>query len=166
MNAGYWLNPETGKCVRVPTTHDEWVRDWGNAQSLGLSRNAYDEIMTHPSTDIDAIRLVAVHEGLVRIREHPSYTSVQFAAQRDRITSILRAVLVALNDVKLHPDTRLVIDNLLSHDSITISLRKLESALATDVPVLGEQLFDEIRRRANRKDFHDDRRQDITGPEL
>ena len=26
MGAGYWLDPDTGMCVQVETTHDEWVR--------------------------------------------------------------------------------------------------------------------------------------------
>ena len=36
MGSGYWLNPSTGMCVRVATTHDEWVRDEQNADRIGL----------------------------------------------------------------------------------------------------------------------------------
>ena len=93
MGAGYWLNPDTGQCVRVATTHDEWVRDRGNAEGIGLPEAAYDAIMQYPATAVDEIRLVVLNWGLVRIREHPRYTSVQFAAHAHQVTPILRAVL-------------------------------------------------------------------------
>jgi hypothetical protein len=133
MGAGYWLNPNTGQCVRVGTTHDEWVRHRGNAESIGLPEAVCDAIMQYPATAVDEIRLVAVNWGLVRIREHPRYTSIQFAACADRVTPILRAVLVALKAAQVHPDTTLKIDNLLLHDSVTIGLHELESQL--DKPV-------------------------------
>ena len=132
MGAGYWLNPATGQCVRVATTHDEWVRDRGNAESIGLPKAAYDAIMQHPATAVDEIRLVALNWGLVRIREHPRYTSIQFTAHAHRVTPILRAVLLALKAAQVHPDTTLVIDNLLLKDSITIGLLDLESHLDKD----------------------------------
>jgi hypothetical protein len=139
QGAGYWLNPATGKCVRVATTHDEWVRDKSNAESIGLPEAAYDAIMQHPVTSIDEIRLVALDWGLVRIREHPRYTSVQFSAQPYHVKAILQAVVTALAEVKLHPDTMLVIDNLLLHDSARIELRELDGKLAKDEPVLPKQ---------------------------
>ena len=81
--AGYWLNPETGLCVRVATTHDEWVRDRKNAEDLGLPDTVYREIMSYDPTDIDPIRLAAVRCGLVRIREHRRHISVQYMADAD-----------------------------------------------------------------------------------
>jgi hypothetical protein len=139
QGAGYWLNPDTGKCVQVATTHDEWMRDKANAESLGLPKSAYDKIMQQPVTAVDEIRMVALHWGLVRIREHPRYVSVQFTAHPHRVTPILRAVVVALTDVKVHPDTTLKIDNLLLNDSVSIGLSNLKSHLANAQPVLREQ---------------------------
>jgi hypothetical protein len=110
-------------------------------------------------TAVDEIRMAALAWGLVRIREHPRYVSVQFAAHPHRVTPILRAVLVALTDVRVHPDTTLKIDNLLLNDSVSIGLSDLEIHLANAQPVLREQrdeihdipmdypLPDEIRRR-------------------
>lgn len=159
MGAGYWLNPDTGQCVRVATTHDDWVRDRGNAESIGLPERAYNDIMKLPVTAIDEIRRVALNWGLVRIREHPRYTSIQFTAHAHRITPILRAALAALKAAQVHPGTTLKIDNLLLNDSITIGLGELENHLDKDEPVLREQrdeihnipmdhpLLDEIRRR-------------------
>ena len=158
--AGYWLNPNTGKCVRVETTHDAWVRDRTNAEAIGLPEAAYDAIMKHPATAIDEIRIVALDWGLVRIREHPRYTSVQFSAQPFQVKAILRAVVVALVDLKLHTDTTLVIDNLLLSDSATLGLGELADNLGRDQPVLPKQddvipnvpmdhpFWEEIRRRS------------------
>ena len=139
MGAGYWLNPDTGKCVRVATTHDEWVRDKANADSIGLPEECYDQIMQHPETAVDEIRLLALRYGLVRMREHPRYLSVQFAAQRHRVKPILAAVLTALGDLKVHPDTYMIVDNLLSGDSVSITLDGLRSRLENGEPVLHEQ---------------------------
>jgi hypothetical protein len=164
MGAGYWLNPGTSQCVRVATTHDEWVRDRGNAESIGLPQAAYDAIMRHPATAIDEIRLVALNWGLVRIREHPRYTSIQFAAQPYNVKAILQVVVTALAEVKLHPDTMLVIDNLLLHDSARIALGELREKLAKDEPVLPKQddvipnvpmdhpFWEEIERRYGHKE--------------
>jgi hypothetical protein len=126
---GYWLNPDTGQCVRVATTHDEWVRNEANAEGIGLSQAAHQKIMQYPPTAIDEIRMVAVQAGLVRIREHERYTSVQFAAQPDRVTPILRAVVVALTELEVHPDTVLKIDNLLLHDSASLTLAEARQAV-------------------------------------
>ena len=136
--AGYWLNPNTGKCVRVETTHDAWVRDRTNIESIGLPQAAYDAVMEFPDTAIDEIRLLAIDYGLVRIREHPRYTSVQFSVKPFQITPILRAVTTALAELKLHPDTMLVIDNLLLHDSVRAGLGELQNMLAKGLPVLRE----------------------------
>ncbi len=139
MGAGYWLNPDTGQCVRVATTHDEWVRDRGNAESIGLSKHAYANIMKHPATAVDEIRLLALHDGLVRIREHPRYTSIQVAAHAHRVTPILRAVLVTLKAAQVHTDTTLKIDNLLSNGSVTIGLGELGEKVARDQSIFHEQ---------------------------
>ncbi len=162
--AGYWLNFDTGKCIRVGGTHDEWIRDKANADGIGLPQAGYAAIMKYSSTAIDEIRLTALHWGLVRIREHRRNTSVQFAAHPHQVTSILQAVVAILRSLTIHPDTMLVIDNLLLTDSVRISLREVENALANDQPVLRKQsdiipdvpinhpMLDEIRRRAQSKE--------------
>jgi hypothetical protein len=129
VGAGYWLNPETGMCVQVATTHDAWVREWANAENLGLSVSAFDEIIRFPPTALDEIRLVAVRSGLVRIREHRRHVSVQYMAESDRVQPLLRIVVTALHGVGIHPDTWLVVDNLLLHDSQSLMLGQLEKSL-------------------------------------
>jgi hypothetical protein len=136
MGAGYWLNPDTGMCVQVTTTHDEFVRDRTNAKSIGLSEHCYIQIMQYPATAVDEIRLAALREGLVRMREHPRYLSVQFTAEPQRVRLILESVLVALTERKIHPDTMLAIDNLLSGESASITLRELQTKIEGNEPVM------------------------------
>ena len=114
--AGYWLNPSTGKCVQVATTHNDWLRNRENVASIGLPPSAYDEVMRFSPTQEDQIRLVAIRCGLVRIREHPRYTSVQFSAESHQEKPVLQAVFTALKNLKMSAETTLVIDNLLPSD--------------------------------------------------
>ena len=124
MGAGHWLNPKTGQCAKV-TTHNDWIRVEQNAMNIGLSDDLYRQIMALPETAIDDIRIVALQGGLVRIRQHRWYTSVQFWATADEATADLRAVVRALATLGVHPDTRLVIDNLLLGESMAVSLREV-----------------------------------------
>lgn len=138
MGAGYWLNPDTAMCVQVATTHDEFIRDRANAKSIGLSEDCYTQIMQYPSTAVDEIRLAAVREGFVRLREHPRYLSVQFSALPQRVTLVLKAVVGALIERTIHLDTMLVVDNLLSGDSVSITLRELQRKIESRESVMGE----------------------------
>ncbi len=114
---------------QVATTHDAWIRERTNADRIGLPECRYCQIMQYPETAIDEIRLVGLQAGLVRIREHRWYLSVQFAVQSDQVTRILESVCRALVAVGVHPDTRLVIDNLLTNDSVAVSLGRLGAEL-------------------------------------
>lgn len=155
MGAGYWLNPDTGKCVQVRTTHDEWVRDNENARSLGIPQWVYDEIMRHPPTAIDEIRVLALHCGLVRMREHPNYFSIQFAAVDDHLHSVLSAIAAALKDLHIHADTDIHMDNLLLGQSLSIANGELQRRIETQIPVFpndGDQqaahpFLSEVQRR-------------------
>jgi len=129
MGAGYWLNPVTGQCAQV-TTHNDWIREEKNAESIGLADGLYRQIMFLPDTAIDQIRIVALQGGLVRIRQHKRYTSVQFRATADQVAEILQAVLRALEELKIHPDERLEIDNLGLRESVSITLRSLRTTEA------------------------------------
>jgi len=58
--AGYWLKPDTGECIKVATTHDEWIRDRKNAEHLGIPATFYAKIRRYPPTSVDEIRILAV----------------------------------------------------------------------------------------------------------
>ena len=127
-------------CVQVATTHDAWLREWANARSLGLSVQCHAQITQYPSTAVDEIRMAAVREGLVRLREHPRYLSVQFSALPQRVAPVLKAVVVALTELKIHLDTMLVVDNLLSGDSVSNTLRELTRKIESGESVMGEMV--------------------------
>ena len=127
--AGYWLNPTTHHASKSPlptTTGCEIVQ---NVASIGLPESAYEEVMRFSPTQEDQIRLVAIRSGLVRIREHPRYVSVQYAAESDQEKPVLQAVFTALKNLKMSAETTLVIDNLLLRTSIRIGLNELEAQI-------------------------------------
>ena len=124
MGAGHWLNPLTGQCLQV-TTHDTWIRIQANAELIGLPDDLYCQITALPDTAIDPIRILALQGGLVRIRQHRWYTSVQFWTAAEELLGVLQAVEKTLYDLQIHPDERLIIDNLLLGESIVVFLRDL-----------------------------------------
>ena len=128
--AGYWLNPDSGLIVKVATTHDAWVRDRQHAAELGLTEADFQEISSYPATAVDEIRLVAVRRGLVRVREHRRHVAVQHWSEAGRVGAVLAAVVRALMDVEIHPDTRLIVDNLLTGESRAILLGGLAAELS------------------------------------
>ncbi len=77
---------------------------------------------------VDEIRILALQGGLIRIRQHKRYTSVQFHATADQATEVLQAVLRALAELEVHPDERLEIDNLSLGESVAITLRELRES--------------------------------------
>jgi len=124
---GHWLNPKTGQCFRV-TTHDEWIRNAENASDIGLPDHLYQQIMRLPDQSaIEETRRLAVQAGLIRIRQHKRYTSVQFWVMGDQADATLQAVLQALAALGVHPDERLQIDNLCLGKSASVTLRELQS---------------------------------------
>jgi hypothetical protein len=133
MRPGYWLNPINGKLMRV-STHDIWIREKENADSIGLPPHVYEEITKLPPTAVDEVRIAAMKGGLVRIRQHRHYVSIQFMAQQQEVTPILRAVANALKSVGIHTDERLVIDNLLLMDRVEVSLGELGERVGEEGP--------------------------------
>jgi hypothetical protein len=127
--AGYWLHPEGNQIVKVATTHDEWLRDRQHIADLGLPSTAYEEIMGYPPTDIDPIRMVGLRHGLVRVREHRRHVSVQYWAEAERAGPVLAAAAAALIAVGIHPDSRLIVDDLLLGNSMAITLGGLQAEM-------------------------------------
>ena len=122
---GHWLNPKTGQYMEV-TTHDEWIRDKKNADIIGLPRDCYQQVMQLPDS-ADQIRIAALQGGLIRIRQHRRYMSVQFWVMSDQVDATLQSVLRALAELGIHPDERLQIDNLCLGESASVTLRELQS---------------------------------------
>ena len=126
MGSGYWLNCNDRRLVEVES-HDVWIRNKENADSIGILKWLYDKIMQYPSSAVDEIRLLALYGGLVRIREHPRYTSIQFANYHPhQIQYTLTCVLETLIDLEVHPDTIIRMDNFLNGESAICSVSDLQ----------------------------------------
>jgi hypothetical protein len=120
-------NPQTGQCEEV-TTHDEWIREEKNARSIGLPDHYYRQIKLLPNSAIDETRTTALVGGLVRIRQHKRYTSIQFWSVSDQVEGILQAVVKGLQQLQVHPDELLKVDNLSLGKSESITLRELQAS--------------------------------------
>ena len=110
---------------------------------MGVPEPVYQEIMKYPPEAVDEIRLLALHCGLVRMREHRDRLSVQFAAERPRLPSVLKAIVTALEEMKFHPDTRVEMDDLLLGDSAAMTVggmrKRVESGQAVFLGGLGRE---------------------------
>ncbi len=137
-NEGYWLDPKTQQLWRVDR-HENWVLDQTNATRAGIPKAVYDRLRTlNPATDVDEIRLAAIHAGLVRIRGYRNRIAVQFSASPTRVRETLWSVFMAIDELEAWKDTPLTLDNLAAKDSIEISLSELGKRLKADEPVLRE----------------------------
>jgi hypothetical protein len=134
--AGHWLNPTTHQCMLV-TTHNDWIRNAENAINIGLPDELYWQIMLLPDTAVDEIRILALKGGLVRMRQHRRYVSVQFWATAAQVEATLQALVRALEELEVHPDERLEIDNLCLGTSVSITLRSLRTSDQTVFQRLG-----------------------------
>ena len=136
-HAGYWLNPKNDKLERVDT-HDNWIRNKENAKAIGLSDDAYGEIMSYPDDRIDEIRAAACMAGLVRIRCSGNMISCQFWQERNHVPDTLWAIILALKELKIHPETNLMVGNLRWNDEVRITLQDLQTKLENSEVVLRE----------------------------
>jgi hypothetical protein len=87
--------------------------------------------MRQPATAVDEIRLLGLYCGLVRMREHRRYLSVQFAADRWRVARVLVMLVAALSDLGIHPDVRIRMDNLWLGESVSVSVAELQNRIGS-----------------------------------
>lgn len=136
MGVGYWFDPRRKQCWTVDR-HELWVLDERNAKTAGISQEVYEHLLTLDSSlGMDEIRMAAINVGLVRIRDHGNYVSVQFASEQDR--EVLRSIHGLLEGVFQFPEMELAIDNFTTQASTRITLRELGRRLDKNESVLGE----------------------------
>lgn len=135
MGFGYWLDPVKQQAWNVGR-HELWVLEQRNAQAAGIPQPVYEHLLTlNPSEDQDEIRLAAIQAGMVRIRDHGNYISVQFAAERNRLRDVLLSVHKFLVEKTNDKYADLVIDNFPTGESTRLSLADLGKGLADDTPI-------------------------------
>jgi len=137
MGAGYWLNPATNIYKQV-TTHDDWIKNHANASEIGLPDDAWEQINRLPYSAVDEIRILAVEGGLVRIRDHRAYISVQFHVDQGRVRDVLWSVLTALEELGADRFKPIKIDNFKTHDGVTLDWTALKSRLENNEVIVGE----------------------------
>ena len=136
MGVGYWFDPRTKQCWTVDR-HELWELDERNAKTAGISQGVYGHLLTLDSSlGMNEIRMAAINVGLVRIRDHGNYVSVQFAAEQVR--EVLRSIHEFIAGVFQWSETELAIDNFTSQISTRITLRELGRRLDKKESVLGE----------------------------
>ena len=122
MGKGYWLDPKTQQSW-VVDRHERFVLE--NPLICGVPPEIHAHLLTLDTNKaMDEIRLAAIHAGLIRVRDHLRYVSVQFCADSNEMT-FLRSVFVFLDEIVLYKDTPLVIGNFATRVETTITLREL-----------------------------------------
>lgn len=138
MGIGIWYNPRTNQVFNFGeyNTHDVWLRSADNRVKLGLrpATIEYIESLPNDATSVDEIRLAAIRDGIVRIRDFGNSVSVQFQARRG-----LRDLLFKIKEVLnrfFQPNSMVRIHNLATGESVDLTLLDMAQRLRDDTPIL------------------------------
>ncbi|MBD3407236.1 MAG: hypothetical protein GF411_14040 [Candidatus Lokiarchaeota archaeon] len=137
MGSGYWLNPRTGEYIEV-NKHEKWISNKKNARHIGLSKRAYEEIkQLNPSEDIDEIRIIAIIDGLVRIRDYQSKVAIQFYAGRGQTRKVLWSVYEMMqNEPSLRNAWDLIIGNLKTKEDVSLPKDEFDKKMTSDEAIM------------------------------
>ncbi len=137
MGIALWYNPKQEDAFAFSfITHDQWLRDPAKATQLGISLDT--QKMIAKSLDADLIRMAAIMEGMVRVRDYYDRISVQFHVE-EGLKELLAKIHKVLKKQSFAPDSILCIDNLRTGESAKLTLAELGERLAVDAPILVNQ---------------------------
>ncbi len=94
IGEGYWLNPANRNWVLV-SRHELTMCDEARMNELGLDPRiieAAQRISPYSPEGEDQLRRLGIKSGLIRVRDHGNYISVQFDAPATAEASLLRFV--------------------------------------------------------------------------
>lgn len=138
MGIGIWYNPRTDKVFNFGefNTHDVWLRSSDNRVKLGLrpATIEYIESLPNNAESVNEIRLAAIRDGMVRVRDFGNSISVQFQARRG-----LRDLLFKIKEILnrfFHPNSMVRIHNLSTNESTELTLLDMGQRLSNDTPIL------------------------------
>lgn len=100
---GYWLNPANGASVQV-VRHELTMHDRVALEGLGVAAEVIAEaqgISPYSPDGEQALRMLGVNSGLVRIRDHQELITVQFSAMPETEPAVLVFVREFLEGVHL-----------------------------------------------------------------
>lgn len=132
MGVALWINPKTDKEFAFSTTHDQWLKNPENAEALGLS--SATKKLIEGSNDEDEIRMAAIMDGMVRVRDYLNHISVQFRARRG-----LRDLLFKIHQVlkqRFNQHSHVIVHNLATGESTELSISDWGRRLSNDEPIL------------------------------
>lgn len=132
MGVALWINPKTDKEFAFSTTHDQWLKNPDNADALGLSEATAKLIAS--SNDEDEIRMAAIMDGMVRVRDYLNHISVQFRARRG-----LRDLLFKIHQVlkrRFNQHAHVIVHNMATGESTELSIADWGNRLSNDDPIL------------------------------
>jgi hypothetical protein len=130
-SSAWWYNPKNDKCFLVIGTHNDWLKFEPNAIALGVSQLMRQFIAT--TQDIDQIRLAAVMEGMVRVRDYHESVSIQYISRNG--SHQLLSLVYHCFSTKLRNASWLEIHNMLTDQCLKLALsdlgREIEDPNAT-----------------------------------
>lgn len=132
MGVALWYNPRTDQAFSFSTTHDQWLKNPENAEQLGIS-SATREVIAN-TNDEDEIRMAAIMDGMVRIRDYLNKISVQFKARRG-----LRDLLFKIHQVlksRFNEYSYVSVHNLATGEATELSISDWGARLRDDAPIL------------------------------
>lgn len=100
---GYWLNPATGYAVRV-VRHELTMSNPIELERLGVAADVAAkarELSPYSREGEQALRMLGIESGLVRIRDHGDLVTVQFSAAPAVEGRLLSTVIEFLESVQL-----------------------------------------------------------------
>ena len=131
MKEGAWINEKTGEFAWI-TEHASWIKKKENADKIGLSPRAYDNLKDlkwdFDGEGREAILLVAMNAGLIRMRGHGSYWTFEFTIETQ---AALWACLGFLDDFA-GPLTQCRFNNLRTKEQIEMPYREFKASMTED----------------------------------
>ena len=156
---GVWLNPRNDKWFEVDKfgdRHELWIKDAKNQKKIGLGSAAKKKINAmNPKKDMDPIRITAMENGLVRMRDNQSHLIAQFSAPSNKVREILWSVaLTVIRGVPSYKNTDTIrLHNLKYNDGIEIQFKDFYERLKSEQPILMKEEIDTKITDVSQKTF-------------
>lgn len=116
---GYWISSKTGEISKVDR-HERWPYIQGNLEKFGLEQlEPILQELLPTDNNADEIRIILCKAGLIRTRQNGSVMSIQFYADRNKVSDYLLKAAEALQSVNEYATTAWI-HNLKYNDSISV----------------------------------------------
>jgi len=140
---GVWLNPNTMAHVKV-VKHELSIASLSVQDTLSVPDYIRQEIAKYnPSVSPDAVRILGLDAGLVRLRDNGSEVVAQFAVDRGRVRNVLWSIYLLCQKIPSYRNAwQIRINNIRTNDSATLSMQQFEQKLQDNDPILLKEDID------------------------